>query len=185
MEILIDGLTRKDLEGRYGVTRSNTYNRIAGLKEQGYDLTPDDRGTFSAEQIDLLDRLDRHLKIKGSTIANFPRMTTRQDDPIGLSYELQDVQDLTALSSMPNWAELVQAIAAIVSPPDPLAGLRSLDEAAEKRWLLSSSQVKALVGTAPSGDSFNRYGFVFVKAGRNGRECAWRINKSYFPAERT
>jgi hypothetical protein len=178
MEILIDGLTRKDLEGRYAVTRSNIYNRIGGLKEQGHNLTPDDRGTFNAEQIALLDSLDEHLKMKGSTIANFSRIPIRQDDPIGLSYETQD--DPTALSSMPNsWVELVQAIASIVSPAavDPLAGLRSLEEATEKGWLLSSSQVKALVGTAPSGDSFNRYGFVFVKAGRNGRECAWRISK--------
>jgi sugar-specific transcriptional regulator TrmB len=36
MNVTVDSLTVKLLESRYGITRSNVYNRIGGLKRKGY-----------------------------------------------------------------------------------------------------------------------------------------------------
>jgi biotin operon repressor len=38
MNVTVDSLTVKLLESRYGITRSNVYNRVAGLKRKGYAM---------------------------------------------------------------------------------------------------------------------------------------------------
>jgi hypothetical protein len=187
METLIDGLTRKDLETRYGITRSNIYNRLSGLKDLGYALTPDGGGLFNADQINLLDQLHAHLQKAGSSIATFPRIDTQQDSPIRQSHRTQDTVGIaiapTSQSSIEILANLVDvlshtALAAMHPPADPLAHLGQLERAAEHDWLLTTSEVKGLIGVAPSGERFKRHGFIFIKMGRSGRQMEWKIYKS-------
>lgn len=60
--------------------------------------------------------------------------------------------------------------------PDPLANLRMLQEACDRGWLLSSSQLAPLVGLKSlHGKAFERHGFKFVKVGRNGVQSAWKV----------
>ncbi|WNZ24116.1 hypothetical protein HJG54_15430 [Leptolyngbya sp. NK1-12] len=64
MTTQIDSLTIKDFESRYGVTRSNIYNRIDGLKKKGYPMEPEKqngKSVFNADQISLMDSLDSVL----------------------------------------------------------------------------------------------------------------------------
>ncbi|MBE9178702.1 hypothetical protein IQ268_09030 [Oculatella sp. LEGE 06141] len=84
------------------------------------------------------------------------------------------------LSTSPAWLLFVEAIAARLQPPasDPLAPQRQLQEICEQGWTVSSSQLRQILGIAPkAGD---RYGFTFTKAGRVGRQLAWRIGKITF-----
>jgi hypothetical protein len=147
----------------------------------------DEDGTFSAAQIQVLDLLHNHLQKAGATIAEFPpRIDTRQDNPIGLSYRTQDSRvdeaQLYAAPTTPSLIELVQAIASSLSPApaaDPLASYRALQEAADNRWWLSSSRVEELIGVAPAekGESFDRCGFNFQRVGLDGREITWLVTK--------
>ncbi len=75
------------------------------------------------------------------------------------------------------------ALATRLTPPTPqLNHLRSLEEAASYHWLLSTSDLSALLKLSPRTinrqQSFERYGFTFTRAGRNGTEIAWSVNKS-------
>lgn len=74
-------------------------------------------------------------------------------------------------------AASAQQLAQSLSPRDPLANLEALERAAANNWHLSTSQVRELIGTVPSGEKFDRYGFIFWKAGRNGKERAWKIGR--------
>ena len=44
-------------------------------------------------------------------------------------------------------------------------------------WILSSSDVEALIGVKPKGDIFHRCGWEFVRAGKIGNQGAWKVNK--------
>jgi len=164
----IAGLTLEGLESRYSVTRSTVFDRIKKLRDRGFPINPDKHPVYSSDDIDTLDGLNTHLKIKGATIANF--------SPYQHTVELSSDSPTTDDISTPVLIELVQAIAlAIAVPVDPLANLEALERAAAHGWLLSTSQVRALIGGNPTGAVFIRHGFGFESAGRNGREAAWKV----------
>jgi molybdopterin converting factor small subunit len=202
----LDSLTIRDFEARYGIARSNVNNRIAGLKQKGYDLEPekqDGKNIYNAAQIALMDQLDTHLKT-GGTIATFPA-ADRSDEQSDLSYVSRDTshssyrtqdnpkltyrtQDNPSLEPAPmamTFAGVIDAIAAKVvdafeqqQPVDQLANLRAIEEAYEKGWQLSTSQLAPLLGLKSlSGSEIQRFGFTFTRTGRNGSESAWRITK--------
>ena len=81
-------------------------------------------------------------------------------------------------------SRLMPMIASQLKPaPDPLAGLRGLEEAYRNTWLLSTSELAQLLKLSPKtvrsyGDQFSDAGFVFTRAGTRKRgEVAWRIHK--------
>lgn len=190
MKTEIDSLSIKDLEVRYGVARSNIYNRIDGLKKLGYHLEPEKQGNksiYNADQIALMDSLNEHLK-SGEAIATFPTaegvLPVLQDNPQP-SYRTQDrpaIETAPAALGMAAFADAIVTKLIEAFPQqqysDPLANLRQLQEACDRGWLLSSSQLAPLLGrkTLPSKD-FERFGFLFTKAGKNGSESAWRVER--------
>jgi molybdopterin converting factor small subunit len=203
----LDSLTIRDFEVRYGIARSNVNNRIAGLKQKGYDLEPekqDGKNIYNAVQIELMDQLDTHLKT-GGTIATFPA-SDRPDEQSDLSYVSRDTspssyrtqdnpkltyrtQDNSNLEPAPmamTFAGVIDASAAKVvdvfeqqQSVDRLANLRAIEEAYEKGWQLSISQLAPLLGLKSlNGSEIQRFGFTFERVGRNGSESAWKITKS-------
>lgn len=198
MNVQLDSFTIKDFESRYGVARSNIYNRLKGLKDKGYLLEPEKQGgksIFNADQVAVMDALDAHLKADND-IASFPAAEGQTD----LSYVLQDnrqpsheTQDIRSSELTPaafGIASMLDAIAGKVvdiitvrtveaAPLDPLANLRTLDEAAQRGWLLSTSQLAPLLGLKTlTGQTIDRYGFTCTRQGRNGMESAWKITKA-------
>ncbi len=151
MAVELDSLTIKDLEARYGVARSNVYNRINGLKEKGYPLEPEKRGAksiFSADQVQVMDALDSHIKA-GNEIASFP--SNGHTDLLRVSQDTwkpsHRTQDITRGDESKMVGVLLGALASLQpSQPDPLANLELLERVAEKGWLLSTSQLAPLLG---------------------------------------
>ena len=195
--------TIKDFEERYSIARSNVNNRITGLKQKGYPMEPgklEGKNVYNSDQVGLMDRLDEHIK-GGGTIGTFPAVHAGADlesvlrDTPKPSYRTQDTP------ASPNLGGMVDAIANRVAellnlrqpelpqlPPaapavdavevDPLEKYRRLQEVVDGGFLLSSSDLAVLLDrkSLPAKD-FDRYGFRFSKAGRNGGETAWRVGK--------
>ncbi len=184
----IDGFPVAQLPSRYGVARSVVYSRLSALK-----IEPSKRKNkayITNEQLQLLDELNEHLKRKGATVAEFQAIAglgdkPAQTEPIRLSDSTQSRQtgQLTTLDSLAALELLAEAITTRITPPaQRLNHLRSLEEACKNRWLLSTSDLSALLKLSPRTinrqQSFERYGFTFTRAGRNGTEIAWKVNKS-------
>ncbi|MEP0913080.1 hypothetical protein NDI45_19395 [Leptolyngbya sp. GB1-A1] len=175
----VDELPVSQLPDRYGISRSVLYTRINALK-----IKPEQRGNksyVSREQLDLLDRLHNHIQQGGST-AEFLASAGLSDEQTGQTVGQSDEQTgQLALSDSAPLLLIIDALAeklASQQMSDPLANLRAIEEAACRGWLLSSSQLASLLGLRSlSGKSFDRYGFSFTRAGRNGAEIAWRITK--------
>jgi hypothetical protein len=177
MNAELDLIPIGNLIDRYGVARSNIYNRLSGL-----GIEPEKQGGkayINADQLALMDALNQHLK-GGGTIADFQGQLSYRTGRSEKSYKTQDNLNSLEVTEQPALiATLMSAIAAFQpQQKDPLANLETLERVAEKGWLLSTSQLAPLVGVkTPTGKQFTRYGFTFTRAGKNGAESAWKVTK--------
>lgn len=170
-----------ELCDRYGLARSSLYERLKGL-----NITLAKEGKKSVatdEQIKLLDDLDMWLK--GGTYRRIEDF--KPVDLIQATLENEpDSQLATAETEPPRQLDLfadmvkttVKEVLREISPQSPLTQWRELEDAAKNGWVLSTSQVKQLLGTKPYGDRYQRGCFVFVKAGKIGAETGWEIQKA-------
>ena len=176
MDAQIDEMPVASLDTRYGVHRSQVYNRLEAIKKRRDDLVPHRRGRksyVSAELLSLLDGMAALIQ-QGSTTEEAANQVLGQlsnrpaDSPV-------DIRQVGASALAITTPEPEKPF----SIDDTLHMLRALQELADNDWRLSSDQIahtlelKAL----PSGDSFERYGFKFSKAGKNGTQTAWKIEK--------
>ncbi len=176
MDAQIDEMPVASLDTRYGVHRSQVYNRLEAIKKRRADLVPHRRGRksyVSAELLGLLDGMAALIQ-QGSTTEEAADQVLNQlsNRPADSPADIRQV-DTSAIAISSTEPDKPFSI------DDTLHMLRALQELADNDWRLSSDQIahtlelKAL----PSGDSFERYGFKFSKAGKNGTQTAWKIEK--------
>jgi len=172
------------LQTRYSLnSRQAVYDRISALK-----ITPAARGKLSGGQLGKLDELNEHLK-SGGILSDFESSHTEvmpapvifedfaNELAIELAIELATPAKVSDNDSE-NFIELIERIAAALKPAaDPLQHYAALERAIASSWLLSSSEVRSLIGTKPKGDRFQRGSFVFIRAGKIGAQSAWRVVK--------
>jgi hypothetical protein len=161
-----DRVAVADLCGRYRISRSVLYSRINALKIEPEKLG--NRSFVSSEQLALLDALRDHLK-QGRSTAEFLEMKGLDDEKMSGRQSAGQVnllaeQQHTEQSTL-HWTER----------------LRCLEEAYEKGWLLSTSQLAELLGISSHAltnfHECDRYGFHLKRDGMNGAEIAWRVGK--------
>ncbi len=204
----IDRVPLNQLPSRYGIARSALYTRLKDLKiEPGKDGK---RAYVNAHDLQLLDALHEHIQ-KGGTTGEFLKQHKQQSskspvtdstverpasDSPGQSRALvQDSpgQSLTVVQDSPGQillsqpTALITVVETIVKRLVPFGGrlnhLRELEEAYEKGWLLSTSEVADLLKLSAAtvrgyGQQFEDAGFVFTRAGTRKRgEVAWEISK--------
>ncbi len=184
MDAHIDELPVSSLANRYGVHRSQVYNRLEAIKKRRADLIPYRRGRKSYVDGPLIRLLDGMAALiqQGSTTDGAAETVLGKlsNSPVDVSHDIRHVDD----SALANCQVSAGAIAKPelekpFSIDDTLHMLRALQELADNDWRLSSDQIAQTLElkVLPSGDSFERYGFKFSKAGKNGTQTAWKIEK--------
>jgi hypothetical protein len=193
VNIEIDRFPVADLPDRYSIGRTALYERMGVL-----GIKPEKQGNksyVSGQQLQALDDLDGHIK-RGGVLSDFSgrvqRTNSEQSEKLTVSSPGQLVSSApSGLSALIEGAveSLVGRLAPLfVTSQTPKAGmrlahLRELEEAYEKRWLLSTSETADLLGLSVNtirgyGDSFEEAGFVFTRSGNRSRgEIAWKISK--------
>jgi hypothetical protein len=171
------------LQERYSLSsRQAIYDRINGLK-----IKPVSRGKLSSDQLDKLDKLDKFLRsTPGATISDFPREADVVAEQFDRFDEAVDRSEITHLSSnsldkqtdAADMMLLIESIARqIAATRDPLQHYAALERAIASNWLLTTAEVRSLIGVRPNGDRFQRGNFVFVRSGKIGNQAAWRVMK--------
>jgi hypothetical protein len=180
------------LQGRYGLeSRQAVYDRINGL-----DIQPVARGKISVQQLELLDKLDKHLK-EGGTIGDFPiqpeievmplERHNSQLDTLDNSLDIVDNQldnseNLVAINVMAGLVEKMMGLLAGNKQSSPLAEYEELEKAVTNRWILSTSKVRELTSITPKVGkddlTFIWGSFVFTKSGRIGNQMGWLVSKN-------
>ncbi|WP_445246393.1 hypothetical protein [Microcoleus sp. OTE_8_concoct_300] len=157
-----------ELQQRYGLTsRQAVYDRIKALS-----IEPVARGKISSDQLDKLDKLDKHLK-SGGTLSDFESSRTEV-----MPAAIEPAAATAINQERENFLELIEAIARhIAATRDPLQHYTALERAIASGWLLSTAEVRSLIGTKPHGDRFQHGSFVFIRAGKIGAQAAWRVAK--------
>lgn len=167
----------KQLCVRYNLgSRQAIYDRIKAL---GITLKKDGNKSFAdEEQIEALDQLNEHLN-NGGTLKNFAPIlnTTSIVDTVQptLDTSLDIVQPV--LDNNTLTLALIDYLANL-NQRSPLDNYRDLEEAAQKKWILSSRQVKKLLGVKPHGQTFTRGNWTFTKAGKIGSENGYLVSHS-------
>jgi hypothetical protein len=162
----------KDLPSRYNVGRTALYARFTAAL-----ITPEKDGTrsyISGKELEELDRLDSHLKTGGKLEdfqpANNQSLVVSQESAVS-----------GAPRSADNFNEALQLVEAITrhiaATRDPLQHYAALERAIASGWLLSTTEVRALIGVKPTGDRFQRGCFTFIKSGKIGTQAAWKVLK--------
>lgn len=157
------------LQERYNLSsKQSVYDRIKALL-----IEPVARGKISSDQLDKLDKLNQHLK-SGGTLSDFESSHTEI-----IKTELIEPAVATTINQdRENFLELIEAIARHISATrDPLQHYTALERAIASSWLLSTAEVRALIGVKPGGDRFQRGSFIFIRAGKIGAQAAWRVAK--------
>lgn len=178
MDAELDEVPVSSLPSRYDVHRSQVYARMEALKKRDRNLIPTKRGKKSYITRQMLDYLDGMAVLiqQGQTTQEAADQVLRQlptrraDSPV----DTRHVQ-----SSELAIAETDPVFDPEFNFEDLLKTLRGLQELADQGWWLSSSQLANVLQlkSLPPGDSFDRYGFRFTKAGKNGSETAWKLEK--------
>ncbi|PSB42686.1 hypothetical protein C7B80_26665 [Cyanosarcina cf. burmensis CCALA 770] len=171
-----------ELRERYKLnSKQAVYDRIDAL-----GFKPVARGKISSDQLEILDRLDKHIKA-GGAIADFPIIPEVEVPALDkLDRPLDNPQELVtddARATIEGLAALVGAIAQSLQPPQPpLAAYEDLEKAVERGWILPTSKVKELIGISPrtkKGDKYFQWGsFTFVKVGKLGAETGWQVGRN-------
>jgi hypothetical protein len=171
------------LQGRYGLeSRQAVYDRINGL-----DIKPVARGKINSQQLELLDKLDKHIK-QGGVIADFPIQPEIEVTPLEKLDNSLDILDnppdnsesLTAINVMAGLIEKMMEFTA--GRRSPLAEYEELEKAVVHKWILSTNKVKELIGVVPrvgkDETTFVWGSFTFTKAGKLGNQMGWLVSKT-------
>lgn len=192
METEIDRIPVSQLPARYDIARSAVYTRLKDLKIEAFKQNR--KAYLNGEQLKLLDRLHFHIQ-KGGTTGAFLKLEqekeTRQIETAKEIFVQDSPEQIEASSgqiSLTQPGTIVTLVEEIIQRIVPLFGsqlsyLRELEEAYEKGWLLSTSEIASLLKLSPKtlrkyGAEFEDAGFVFTRAGTRKRgEIAWAISK--------
>ncbi len=183
-------LTIKELLERYNLRqRQSIYNWCKASK---IELNKDESGRAYAtpSQIALLDQLAEHMKKPGANLSNFiPVSKTKIDTAVDIVVDNKidgykgdnKLQQIDPYLLGEITSQIGIAIANHLSSSSPLRHNRELEEAAEKGWLLTTAEVRTLIGVKPhtaKGEiTYKRGCWSFSKAGRMGNQTAWRVSK--------
>jgi len=183
MDFQIDQMRTKQVADRYGIQYTSLYNRMTKL---GIKPTRQGRESYlSADNIEVLDRLDEHLKSNG-TFENFSREEGNAvpfvAEKPGRSELVKSKQSsITSIGTIQQDG-LIEALALIARAQyDVLTPQKTLKEAADEGFLLTSEQVGSILGysksTVSSWDTSTvKLGFRFHKL-KEGSTVLWRVER--------
>lgn len=163
----------KDLQNRYNLGRTALYTRFAAAL-----ITPEKDGTrsyISGKELEELDRLDSHIKT-GGKLEDF-QPANNQSLVVSQESAFNEVAPRSA-DNFNETLQLVEAIARhIAATRDPLQHYTALERAIASGWILTTAEVRSLIGVKPTGDRFQHGSFVFIKSGKIRNQSAWRVAK--------
>ena len=188
MNTEIDRFPVSDLRDRYQIGRTALYERMNTLA-----IKPAKHGTksyLSGEQLRRMDDLELHLK-SGGGLADFAKPVQQTFTEQTEQLQTQNPQAISPAQSSAMGVVIegiVQSVFTRIAPQPAQAGmrlahLRELEEAYEKKWILSTSELADLLDLSANtvrgyGDQFEEAGFQFQRAGTRSRgEVAWRVEK--------
>ena len=179
-----------ELMTRYDLVRSQVYARINALKAQNADLAPFKVGVKSYVNQVVLGCLDEMHRLITEEELTTEEAAERVAGASETSIEPNNQQTVSAIQQTEMFGDAIALVpdehsekAPIVAikqalQGEPFARYEMLDRVVEKGWWLPTSELAALLELRTlSGESFERYGYRFLRMGKAGAEGAWKVEK--------
>ena len=178
----------KELLERYDLkTRQSIYNWCKALD---ITLAKDSNGHAFAtqEQIELLDQLSKHIGEGGKLTTFTPVSNVEIDNLIDKQLDTR-IDSKLAKKIEPVYqsidtqllGEMMQVIASKLQPANPLWYMNVLENARTSNWLLTTAEVRELIGVKPKTkkgeNTYKRGNWLFIKSGKIGNQTAWKVMK--------
>ena len=183
-DLTVDELPLQSLPDRYGVARSQVFNRIKALGIE--TIKRKNKAYVNQAQLAQLDHLHDLIQ-QDMTIdeaAAIVNPSTRQSRETPGQYNIVPTAGaMVGQSYGTGQLELLQALVALAQQPpqptiNPLARFEQLQAMADHDWRPSTKELADILGRSSlPGSSFERYGFRFTRAGKNGSQTAWKVEK--------
>lgn len=179
----------KDLQQKYGLkTRQSVYN---WLKTVSAEVQKEGNKSFiTAQDVEKLDQLKEHLEqggsIKSFTLTIPTTVYSTLDNtklPTDTVHSSIDSVNSRLDQVQPKYVQLelfekfVDQVTEKITPSNPISHWEKLDLAATKGYILTTQEVKQLVGTKPKGKEWIRGAFQFIRAGKIGNQAGWLVVK--------
>ena len=164
----------------YGFGQSTVYKALKDLGIERFEKEGEGKKAFITDaDKEVLDEYFSRLANDGRQAADAyvrDRLGYSEAEPMPLARPRHSTAAAMDLSVPPAMLEMVSAIAAqmVQQPADVLAPQRQLKEAFEEGYVLSTGQVKQILGMK-SWSGQQRYGFTFVKVGKVGSQSGWEV----------
>ena len=187
-----DKYTIKDVLERYGLkTRQSFYTWTKALDITiGRDI--DGKSIITPEQIKLLDELNQHLKNGGMIKTFTPILSPQIIENVGVNSTIDaignDDKNIMKTTNEVTYQQLELFDAIVnrvtelinVSPINrsPINHWDELNKAVENGYILTSKEIKELLGVKPFGKEWTRGAFKFTKVGKIGNQAGWKVDKS-------
>lgn len=183
MSFQVDQMRTKQVADRYGIQYTSLHNRMTKL---GIKPTRQGRESYlGAADIELLDRLDEHLRSNGTfdnfSIGQGDAIPFIPEKPSGSGLVKSKVASNASIQSIQQDG-LIEVLGLIARAQyDVLTPQKTLKEAAEEGFLLTNEQVGSILGYSKSTVSSwetgtIRLGFSFHKL-KEGSTVLWRVER--------
>ncbi len=175
----VDRVAVKSLTSRYKIGRTALYERFKQI-----NIEPQKDGNRSyvcSMQLSRLDKLDNHLNAGGSfesfrateNIADFPKTP----EIISPTLERINQEEAPPQLDLPSVVyKLIEVIGTQRQMRSHLEQYRELEEIALRGWILRTSTIYEITHFKPRGTEATHGCFRFLKAGKIGRESAWKVS---------
>ncbi|MBD2437335.1 hypothetical protein [Nostoc sp. FACHB-110] len=159
----------KDLTNRYNIGKTALYARFeaAGIKP----IKEGTRSYISTEELEELDGLDSYLKT-GGVLSEFRPTIVPVEEISSIAMLQNEPANFTT-----NWLMNVVERLIFTSRKSPLDRYRELEEVAQNGWVLSTSDIEAIIGIKPRILGMAYGSFQISRCGKVGREAGWIIKK--------
>jgi hypothetical protein len=160
--------------GRYSFGKTKLYECLDTLGIQRVSRDGDRQVYITEKDLEILDRYIDISNTQGKAEAKaFALSLKASSEPSeGLAVRDSGVPE----SGLVQLMQVLSQLPVMPAEPDALAPQRQLKEAAEEDWLLSTAQVRQILGMK-SWNGGDRFGFKFDYAGQMGSSKAWRVSR--------
>jgi hypothetical protein len=161
-----------ELQSRYGLSsKQAVYDRIHKI-----GMIPIAKGYISSEQLELMDKLDKHLK-SGGTFKDWGIIPEVELQTLPTPTELSEASNDGYLKAFEWMGGIIEKMLVQQTQVSPLARFEELEKAVKMGIILPTSAIAQLIKTKPRGDNFVYGSYTIVRKGKVGRESGWLVSK--------
>lgn len=182
--------TIKDVMERYELKTRQTFYTWTKALNLAVSKDSDGKSILTPEQISLMDELHDHLRNGGAIKSFTPSIPTEiiNQSVVTVNSTLDTTNNKTSMVSTISEAvgenigyrqlELFESIINKVTelmPISPISHWDELNKAVNNGYILTTKEVKEILGTKPTGDEWIRGAFKFTKVGKIGNQIGWNV----------